>query len=382
MKSPLLKRIIATIALLTLICVLGIAAGINSINTAPVTNVRASYADVETSLWGCIEAIGVSDVVAPEDVYIDSLNVEKGMHLSSGDPIVSLVDVEANRQLMAAMQRLDELNLETEAIQAVTAMQSERMAQALKAESALYDIIAKAQTEGAEYEKYNAAVENAVSCWAVLASAQLNQERAFDEAELEALQLEVHKLQQSARPYELVAPYSGIVLEVNASSGSSAKQGDVLLKIAEKLQVVAKGGSEKLDLVKAGDSALIIDKANSVTSEVTDVVRSNIGTTIVLDAAAASTYGSDVKIVVFSQGVQRTLLVPFESVLYDADGAYVYVLENGTMNKRTVTTGEKISKDIEIFSGLNEGDTIISAPARLPFEAIYKAWCDLKQKLA
>lgn len=379
MKNTIVKRAIATIAFLAIIAVLGIAAGINAVNTAETITVRGFRMDVETSFKGSVIATGIHEVTADGDVYIENTDIITGMRVDSGDTVCNLIDINASTRLQAALERLAHLNARAYDIQSATSIQSGNMAKAMAAHKSLYETILKAQTEGVSYEKYNASVENSISCWALLASSQLNSDKGFNESELEAAQKEVTKLQLKAQAHKLYSPVSGVVIEANTNTGSNANQGDVLFKIADELQIVAYGDIETGTAVKEGDSALIIDKTNSVMSKVKKITRNNNRITIMLDAAAASEYKSEVDIIVISHDAKHVLLVPVESVLYDADETYVYVMENQKLFKRTVKTGAKIDGDIEILSGLNQGETIILNPAKLPFEALFKLWSEIKQ---
>ena len=59
----------------------------------------------------------------------------------------------------------------------------------------------------------------------------------------------------------------------------------------------------------------------------------------------------------------NVLSLPITAVRTANGASYVYVLNNGTVEKRTVTTGEraseKIDAPIEITSGLSTGDRVV-----------------------
>lgn len=55
----------------------------------------------------------------------------------------------------------------------------------------------------------------------------------------------------------------------------------------------------------------------------------------------------------------NALIVPITAVRTDTSGEYVYVIKNGTPERTTVKTGTTSDSNIQIVSGLNEGDEIV-----------------------
>ena len=59
--------------------------------------------------------------------------------------------------------------------------------------------------------------------------------------------------------------------------------------------------------------------------------------------------------------LRNSLSVPDTSVMIEGDKSYVYkITENNIANKTEIKTGLRGIKNIEILSGLNEGDIIVS----------------------
>lgn len=57
---------------------------------------------------------------------------------------------------------------------------------------------------------------------------------------------------------------------------------------------------------------------------------------------------------------ENTLLVPKDSILTEDKGSSVFVVNNGTASKKKVEIGYNNSTHVEILSGLNIGDTIVT----------------------
>ena len=59
--------------------------------------------------------------------------------------------------------------------------------------------------------------------------------------------------------------------------------------------------------------------------------------------------------------LRKSLSVPDTSVMIEGDKSYVYQIDDSNIaNKTEVKTGLRNDKNIEIFSGLNEGDIIVA----------------------
>ena len=59
--------------------------------------------------------------------------------------------------------------------------------------------------------------------------------------------------------------------------------------------------------------------------------------------------------------LRNSLSVPDTSVMIEGDKSYVYKINEGNIaNKTEVETGLRVNKNIEVISGLNEGDIIVA----------------------
>ena len=57
----------------------------------------------------------------------------------------------------------------------------------------------------------------------------------------------------------------------------------------------------------------------------------------------------------------EVLLAPVEAVNIDNDGSFCYVIDNGILTKKYVTTGVSSEEYIEVMDGLNEGEEIVTS---------------------
>ena len=59
--------------------------------------------------------------------------------------------------------------------------------------------------------------------------------------------------------------------------------------------------------------------------------------------------------------IEDALLVPSEAVIPELNGKKVYLYREGVVNSKQVTSGIRTENRLQIISGLNEGDTVISS---------------------
>ena len=69
--------------------------------------------------------------------------------------------------------------------------------------------------------------------------------------------------------------------------------------------------------------------------------------------------GLEVKAVIQIEAYEDMLMIPMTAINISSSGQFCYVLENGIIQKKDVTTGVSSDKTIEV-DGLNEGDIVIT----------------------
>ena len=174
------------------------------------------------------------------------------------------------------------------------------------------------------------------------------------------------------------APRSGVVLDVGASSGEFSQAlaaAAPLCTIADITTVWAVGDIYEKDLAiaKSGQAAQVTLNAYpdehwsgrvGVVSSAVDPTTRTLHVRVVLP-------NTDLRIKPAMFGAIRLLrsstqgiLVPSTSVVREGNDAYVYVSRgNGGFVRRDVKLGRAVDGTLEILSGLNEGDVIVSEGA-------------------
>lgn len=173
----------------------------------------------------------------------------------------------------------------------------------------------------------------------------------------------------SSEDNNILAPFSGTVVEVNRREGETASPGTPVLRVVNLSEV-------KLTLNVSGDlvNNFVSGRKVNVTRE--DGVRAEgiITSVALVTDSATGKYPVEIKLNNGDAGwrggmtalveVPRTLatgfVIPLGGLGLDGEQRYVLVVENGIAKKRHVQVGQVMEDDIEILAGLQEGERVIT----------------------
>lgn len=170
----------------------------------------------------------------------------------------------------------------------------------------------------------------------------------------------------------VTADFDGIVTDVQAAAGTMAAEGTPLITIASAEEMCIEIPVSKYNLTN-----LKLDQKATVTFQEKDypgtvsyiskmASKSESGAAMVnvkvhIDAPDENLIlGLDAKVSIDLGTAENALLVPISAVNSDTDGNFVYVVENGIVAKKYVTTGMSSKENIEIKSGIEEGEKVIT----------------------
>jgi multidrug efflux pump subunit AcrA (membrane-fusion protein) len=168
------------------------------------------------------------------------------------------------------------------------------------------------------------------------------------------------------------APFDGIIAEVYISEGSTVgPQGPVALQVSKEVEVSIEVEESRVAQVSQGQNASLQIAAYpgrefpaAVTSVAPvadkDTRTFTVKITPVADAGLLRS-GMYANALLLIDEKQDTLLVPRDAVTTVNDQTAVYVVDGGRAEQRTVTTGLSNDGQIEITSGLQAGETIVTA---------------------
>lgn len=192
--------------------------------------------------------------------------------------------------------------------------------------------------------------------------------KAYD-AQIKAAQTGVESAQYQKDLYTVRSPIDGIVEAVNVTENQASGQGMPAFKISDKelMEVSFYVPEDVRDYVREGDRVTVEAGSGEVKGRI-----SSISTAVdqqrglfKIDAQITSpgdknlSTNTSVSLTLVTNSVKDKILIPFDSVYYDDDQAYVFVVENDRAVRRDVTAGPYNNDTIAILDGLIEGDEVI-----------------------
>jgi RND family efflux transporter MFP subunit len=167
--------------------------------------------------------------------------------------------------------------------------------------------------------------------------------------------------------YTIASPMDGVVLRRDGEIGEIAEPGQILFRVGvpKPLQVVAEVNEEDIPRVTVGQTVLLRTDAfagrrlEGKVQEITpmgDAVAKTYRIRIALPDGTPLHVGMSVEANVVTREKQDALLVPADAV----QGQQVLVVEGNRVRRRAVEIGIRGTRNIEVLSGLREGERIAS----------------------
>ena len=220
-------------------------------------------------------------------------------------------------------------------------------------------------------------------------------ERTFGEAELNVklarerlALLEEGRVQMSDRSIEAVvkSPIDGFILEKNVEIGDPVtplnpyQEGTVLMTMAEMSDLIFRGTVDEIDVGKLREGmpveikigALPGVELTAILSKISLKARTEDNATVFPieielgetgDVVLRAGYSASADVIINRR--ENVLMLPERLVTFAGDTAKVTVLlGDGTQEERIIETGLSDAINIEILSGLEEGEKIVELPPR------------------
>jgi len=212
--------------------------------------------------------------------------------------------------------------------------------------------------------------------------AQSDAEQAKAELEAAREQVQVFNMDPDHASTQLVikAPRAGVVLDVGGASGEFSQALSApapLCTIADISSVWAVGDVYEKDLgaTKTGEKAEVTLNAYpdqhwagqvGVVSDAVDPATRMLHVRVVLPNADGRIKPGLFGAIRLLRSSAQGILVPPDAVIREGDSAYIFVSSgNGRYVRRDVKLGRSVDGTLEIVSGLNAGETIVSEGALL-----------------
>jgi RND family efflux transporter MFP subunit len=200
-------------------------------------------------------------------------------------------------------------------------------------------------------------------------SGLLNAQNAYDQAKAN-----LKDLQQAASRAALVAPAAGIVTAVNVTPGAEAPTGAAVTIDSTTYQVTADVVESDISSIQVGQQAALTVAAigADLTGTVATIAPSAQASTssnsvvsyaVTIDVAsppATLKSGMTADITITTASASNVLAVPAAAIRGTNGNYSVLVLVNGQPQSQPVQVGLMTSSLVEIKSGLNEGDQVVT----------------------
>lgn len=193
------------------------------------------------------------------------------------------------------------------------------------------------------------------------------------EAGLKSADANIELIRAQIAKTEVRAPFSGKLGFVNVSVGAWVTTGTSIVTLSEVNKLKAKFALPQryATTLKVGDSIELQDEERAITRKgkvsaldatISESSRTRQILVTVDNAKGDLIAGGYAKVNVnLESGRTKTIPVPAEALTLDKDGAYVFVVQEGKASMRRVETGLRTPISVDVISGLNEGDTVITS---------------------
>lgn len=170
------------------------------------------------------------------------------------------------------------------------------------------------------------------------------------------------------------ADYNGVITELDAISGADVIKSGQMLTLESLENVVVGIELTKFDMEKVRIDQEAVVSLNGVdyeakVSHIDKMAQVNrTGATVVGAQVKLKNpddnlvLGLDAKVKIIVGKNENALLVPNEQILYDQDGAFVYICPEGKLEKRHITLGLADDENTEVLEGLSKDDMIVLNP--------------------
>ena len=165
---------------------------------------------------------------------------------------------------------------------------------------------------------------------------------------------------------KIVAPFDGVVLEKLVDVGNLVAPGQPIIKIGNNKNVIYAFLAESMfGKIKKGDELNVKVGSNNtlIKSKVLEIAPNIDPTTrnfkIKLTADRSVPVGAYVNLYV-NDGIRESIFVPKTAIVQRGQLTVVFVNQNGKADMRIVKLGSESGEKIEVISGLNGGEKIVT----------------------
>lgn len=262
---------------------------------------------------------------------------------------------------------------------------TEKQNEMLKVQNEL-NLLADYKTDYGWEELLTQAKKDLADCQEKLAEAKNNKASAeaalVNDNKLTGYQLTQEKTklatQDTARKYDaalngVVAEFDGVVTSLSAVEGATIQEGTQLLVLESYEEICVEFQASKYDLeeLQIGQKAIVDvsgKEYEGTVSKINRMAQPNssgipmVGARVHIENPDENIFlGIEAKLTIITAEEEGVLLLPVEAVNIDNAGSFCFVVENGIVTKKYITTGISSLENIQILEGLAEGDEVVTS---------------------
>lgn len=356
----------------------------------PIRVAAAERSELESTIAtnGKVEPTVNFEAHAPYAGLIKKRYVHEGEHVTEGELLIAMDDTDAQSRLAAAVAALRSAQ-ETYNAMLQGGTQEERInlngdiqRTQTERDQAQHDVDAlrKLQLTGAASANEVAAAQRRLQ--SDNASLQLLQRRKTErydsgdiaraKASFEEAQAAYVAAQSLLNQANVRAPFAGTVYSIPVSTSEYVQQGDRLLQMANLTKMQVRGYFDEPEIGKlrvgqpitiewdARPGQLWHGHVERVPSTIISYGTRNVGEVLITidDAEENLLPNTNVRVTVVVANEGKALNIPREALHTDRGRSYVYRVVNGTLRRTQVTVGNLNLTQVEILTGLKEGDEV------------------------
>lgn len=317
---------------------------VSGVSFTPIT---ATSVDEYYETSATVKSIDSSVVTSMIMGKVTSLNVKEGDKVNAGQLLLTIDSRDTAQKVIAAKAGINEAMKAAE-----SAYQNKILAEkTFKRNKNLYkeNVITKQ-----EFDQYKAQKNIAESEY---------QRSLFAVNRAKAGLVEVGVYQSYAN---VVAPVSGVVVEKNINKGSTAIPGQSLLVVETQNnnELEANISETYMNKIKTGMNVLIDTDGKILKSKIVSVIPKidNDTRTFKVKIAISGLKSGQYAKIKIPVAKKESILVPANAVVQKGQLVGVYTVdENNIISYRLVRTGKTFGSKLEILSGLDKGDKVITS---------------------
>lgn len=325
---------------------------------------------------GTVELGGQQTLTAPEDVTVEAIPVDERQRVSRGDILLELRARQVQRDLGNALVETQIVQNDVMRDREIIQERQARLDRAQERFREAQELLDQGFISQDDYLRDQDQVEDAQSN---LRDAQV--ELANSELRLRNLQLQIQSLRTQLADTQITAPFDAMILRIHVNQGDGVQQGGDLLTVGDPNQELVRLqlsdiNAQKVRVNLSAQVSLLGPDPQTFAARVVRIApqaqasgnsqeeQATVEAEVRLDAPSNVLIpGSLVSVDIIVEERRDVLQVPTTALQSEAGAFFVWVRDRNNMaQKRPVTIGLQSVETVEITSGLEAGDEVITTP--------------------